>query len=220
MKSLLLASVALVATASATTVFAADLIIEEPVAIVDVASTDWTGPYVGVFAGAGSGTVDWASLPTGALSGDYDASGWLLGVRAGYNWQADSVVYGIEADIAWADISGEDEDFAPDAVTRSIDWTGSLRGRLGFAVESLLLYGTAGVAAAGSSAEVFGNEDSATHFGWTAGIGAEYLITDDISLTAEYRYTSYGSQDYDFNFIDIETEFDTHTFTLGLNFQF
>ena len=216
MKSLLLASVAVAATVSATTAFAADLIIEEPVAIVDVASTDWTGAYVGVHAGAGSADIDWS---TPGPSGEYDASGWLLGVQAGYNWQSDSVVYGIEADASWADISGEDDAFPPDAVTRSIDWTASLRGRLGFAVESLLFYGTAGVAVASSSAEVFGEEDSATHFGWTAGVGLEALVTEDISLRAEYRYTAYGDQDYDFGF-PVTTGFDTHTVTVGLNFHF
>lgn len=220
MKSLLLASVAFVAAASATTAFAADLIIEEPVAIVDVASTDWTGGYVGVNAGIASADIDWEAFG-GGLTGDYDASGWLLGVQAGYNWQSDNIVYGIEADAAWADISGEDDDFAPGAVTRSIDWNASLRGRLGFAVESLLFYGTAGVAVANSSAEVFGEEDSATHFGWTAGVGVEALVTEDISLRAEYRFTAYGDQDYDFDLgSPVTTGFDTHTVTVGLNFHF
>lgn len=219
MKKLLLASTALIVAVSATSAFAADLIIEEPVAIVDVASTDWTGGYVGVHAGAASADIDWEAFG-GGLTGDYDASGWLLGVQAGYNWQSDSIVYGIEADAAWADISGEDEDFGPDNVTRSIDWTASLRGRLGFAVESLLFYGTAGVAFANSSAEVFGEEDSATHFGWTAGVGLEALVTEDISLRAEYRFTAYGDQDYDFGGIPVTTDFDTHTVTVGLNFHF
>lgn len=226
MKSLLLASVALVATASATTVFAADLIIEEPAApIVEVSTMDWAGPYIGVHAGFGSGTVNWDFTGAPDSGDEYDIDGWLVGVQAGYNWQMDGgFVLGVEGDLSWSNIGGEDENFPDDEVTRSIDWTGSIRGRAGVAFDSILLYGTAGLAFASSSADVFedsfGGSDSATHLGWTAGIGAEVLVTEDVSLRGEYRYTNYGEEDYDFGGIPITTSFDTHTVTVGLNFHF
>lgn len=220
MKNFLLATTALVAAASATTVFAADLIIDAPAPYVEMAvANDWTGAYIGGHVGAGSADIDW-EVTGGGASGEYDASGWLLGVQGGYNWQMDSIVFGIEADASWADISGESPDFGPGDVTRSIDWTASLRGRLGFAVDSLLIYGTAGLAAASSTGEVFGNEDSNTHFGWTAGVGVEAMVTEDISLRAEYRYTTYDDQEYDYGFVDVDTGFDSHAVTVGLNFHF
>jgi opacity protein-like surface antigen len=52
-------------------------------------------------------------------------------VHGGYNWQADSLLIGVEGDI----------DFAG-----NINFLASVRGRLGWASNSWLLYGTAGVA--------------------------------------------------------------------------
>lgn len=226
MKKLLLASTALVVAVSATSAFAADLIIEEPAApIVEVSTMDWAGPYIGAHLGLGSGTVDWEFTGDPDSGEEYDVDGWLAGVQAGYNWQLDGgFVLGVEGDLSWADINGYDENFG-DEVYRSIDWTGSIRGRAGIAFDSILLYGTAGLAFASSSADVFvdapfGGSDSATHLGWTAGVGAEVLVTEDVSLRGEYRFTSYGEEDYTFGDLDITTGFDTHTVTVGLNFHF
>ncbi|HEV7464494.1 MAG TPA: hypothetical protein VGN85_11425 [Methyloceanibacter sp.] len=52
-------------------------------------------------------------------------------MHGGYNWQADSLLIGVEGDI----------DFAG-----NINFLASVRGRLGWASNSWLLYGTAGVA--------------------------------------------------------------------------
>jgi outer membrane immunogenic protein len=225
LRNFLLATTALIAVASATSVFAADLIIEEPVGIIEVeAPSDWSGAYVGVHAGYGTADVEWASLPTGFFFGDFELDGALAGVQAGVNFQTDNIVYGFEADLSWSGMTGQEEDVLPAIAIRDIDWTGSLRGRLGFATETLLVYGTAGLAFADSTLDYDGfisdTVSSATHLGWTAGIGAEFMITDDISLRGEYRYSSYGDEEYEASILDIETGFDTHTITAGLNFHF
>jgi len=209
---------AVVAAIFATSVSAADLIIEDPVLpTVEAATMDWTGPYLGAHVGYGAGTVNWSTLPTGFFTGDYEVDGWLAGVQGGYNWQFDSFVLGVDASIEWTDISGVDDN---PAISREINWAGALRGKAGVAFDSLLVYGAAGFAFANSTGtSVFSSEDTQTHTGWTVGVGIEAMVTDSMSLFAEYSYTQYGWEDYDYA-IDTETEFDTSALKAGINFHF
>jgi hypothetical protein len=79
-----------------------------------------------------------------------------LGGQIGYNWQVNSIVYGIESDIQWTDVKSSVSvallntgiGFVPFNGTASskLDWYGTTRGRLGFLVQpNVLFYGTAGV---------------------------------------------------------------------------
>ena len=143
--SIILSGVSLIAVSSAAS--AADLVVNEaPIAMASSsAAHDWSGLYVGVNGGFGSGTVDWTGDYSGNGVGDdaagsFDASGWLLGVQAGANMQFDSVVLGVEGDINWANISGEGPAIDPGATFPSVpsgtlDWLGTLRGRAGVAFD-------------------------------------------------------------------------------------
>lgn len=62
------------------------------------------GPATGLFAGEAPFIVASQIATLGPLS--TDPKGLLGGVQAGYNYQAGSLVIGIEADYAWANISG------------------------------------------------------------------------------------------------------------------
>jgi outer membrane immunogenic protein len=190
----------------ATSTYAADLIIDEPaeVGVVDV-SGSWDGPYVGVFGGYGAGTYE---EPVG-FTDDFD--GWLLGVNAGANFSVtDGIVAGIVGDIAWTDMS-----FTAGG-TFSVDWTASLRGRLGFDGGAFLPYLTAGLAVAGATIED-GPSDSNTHLGWTVGAGLEFAATDNLSVDLLYRYSDYGDENY---FDTFDAGFNTHQITVGLNWSF
>jgi outer membrane immunogenic protein len=183
---------------------AADLIIDEPAAgVVEVASGNWDGLYVGAFVGGLAGT-----FTDDSSNAEYDVSGWLAGVNLGANFTvADGIVLGVVGDVAWS--NAENQDGAP----LSVDWTGSLRGRLGFDGGAFLPYLTAGLAVAG--AEIDGINE--THVGWTAGAGVEFAVADNISVDLLYRYSDYGSVDYgagdDFSLT-------AHAVTVGLNFKF
>ena len=73
------------------------------------------------------------------------------GAQVGYNWQTGQIVYGIEADVSFADISFN-QSFMGASVSGSIDWMATVRGRLGFlATPNVLFYGTAGFGYASAS---------------------------------------------------------------------
>lgn len=215
-----LASVSLLAIAPAT-VMAADLIIEEPImspGVVDVGG-NWEGVYLGAFIGGASGT---ASTDEDAIffeDDSMDVSGWLVGVNAGANFYiTDGIVGGIVGDIAWSDISGE-ETFFDDDYGYEIDWQGSLRAKLGFDGGAFMPYVTGGLAFANGTAYTTFEDDfseSSTHIGWTVGAGVEIAATDDLSIDILYRYSDFGSQDYD----GLDIDLTQHAVTAGLNWKF
>ncbi len=224
----LLAGTALLGFASAS--YAADLIIEEPVAevgVVDV-SGNWDGAYVGVFAGAAWGLADHTNSGFDVDGADADLSGWLLGVKAGANFTvSEGIVLGVVGDIAWANISGTYED-APviGDSTNTINWTASARGLIGFDGGAFMPYLTAGLAVANATHDVeFFEPDlsvDATHIGWTVGAGVEVAVADNVSLNLEYRYSDYGSKAYDHQSMFDPPEFHltSHAITAGVNFRF
>lgn len=205
-----------------TSAMAADLIIDEPAAVIPTSAFDWSGFYVGAHAGYGWGDVTVTPLDDGL--GTSDASGWLLGVQAGANAQFDTFVLGVEGDIAWSNISNADAiDTGPWEGAVDVDWLASLRGRAGVALDQVLLYATAGVAAAGvtyTDTDLAPDETgSATHFGWTAGVGAELAVAENVSVKAEYLYYSIAPETYDLGDPD-DVSFDLHTVKVGVNFHF
>ena len=62
-------------------------------------------------------------------------------------------------------------------------------------------------------------EDTQTHIGWTVGAGVEFAVADNISLDLLYRYTDYGSKDYDLT-ATTPLSLTTHAVTAGVNFKF
>jgi outer membrane immunogenic protein len=68
---------------------------------------------------------------------------------------------------------------------------GSLRGRIGVALDDFLLYGTGGVAATGLEASSGGLSERDTAFGWTLGAGVEAALSENVTARVEYRYTEF-----------------------------
>lgn len=204
-----------------TSVMAADLIVEQPAAVIPTSAFDWSGFYVGAHAGWASGSV--LADPIDAPD-ETTATGWLLGVQAGANAQFDTFVLGVEGDVAWSNITNEDEISAvggPYGLT-DVNWLASLRGRAGVAFDQVLLYATAGFAGAGVTFNDLDAGDPATdgtHFGWTAGVGVEVAVTEDVSVKAEYLYYDLGAVTYDDGVPD-DVSFNLHTIKAGVNFHF
>src|SRR4051812_24355861 len=151
MKKILLSSVALLGlTAGA---FAADLPGRSaPAPMMAMPLFTWSGFYVGVNAGYGWNNNDHAVVsPAGtilAVTGE-DDGGFVGGAQVGYNFQFGSFVAGVETDLQYADIGGRGAftvagtNFFTDD---SDNYFGTVRGRLGFAIDRALVYATAGFA--------------------------------------------------------------------------
>ena len=228
---IMLAGAAALAFGSAAS--AADLIIEEPIVGVVDAGGDWEGMYVGAFVGGAAGVADHdnavAPSPCAVppLDGcDVDISGFLVGVTAGANFNvSDGIVAGIAGDIAWSDVSGSDNfGIIVGDSSNSINWQGSLRGVLGFDAGAFMPYLTAGLAVANAShySDFAGITADATHIGWTAGVGVAIAATENIVIDLQYRYSDFGSQEYNMGFAPFNPSFGLtqHAVTAGVNFRF
>jgi outer membrane immunogenic protein len=153
--------------------------------------------------------------------------GFIGGGQIGYNWQFyNSFVAGVEADIqgiagtsgtqtavAGAPVIGFPGEvyFGVSSARRSVDYIGTVRGRVGWLfTPTLLLYGTGGLAYGGVSltTSYFGGETptfagfapafggtsfSDTRVGWTAGGGLEWMFWPNWSAKVEYLYYDLGN---------------------------
>ena len=192
MKKILLTTTALIALGivpAAAADLAARPYTKAPAAI---AINNWGGFYLGAMGGYAQEN----SSGIGTLSGGF------AGGTAGYNWQTGNLVLGIEADAAWADVGATIGLFGGLAsVSDRIRDMGTVRGRVGYAFDSVLIYGTAGYAWADNriTATALGLgsiSDSHFHSGWTAGAGVEVMFAPKWSVKAEYLYRSFESQNY------------------------
>lgn len=205
------------ALVAATGAKAADVVVEEPPVVVEVAPTfTWTGPYIGI-----QGGYAWAKarFTDPFISVDQDFNGGLLGGYIGYNWQTGSFVLGGEADInaTWND---QTFDVGGLPVDVGSDWLASIRARAGYAIDRALIFGTGGVAFTGVSANTsIGPIDlsaSETYTGWTLGAGVDYAFTDNWVGRLEYRYYDFGDQDI---FLDGNLDVDFNTVTVGVSYK-
>ena len=178
--------------AFAGTAFAADVVSEEPPAPAPVAELPvaaWAGPYAGINLGYGFGGH--ANAKDQGVN--VKTKGFVGGVFGGYNWQQENFVYGAEADLGYNGTKGSN-----DGIDAKSGLEGSLRARLGYAVTpEILLYGTGGGALKNQKVSIPGDSDTNTMLGWTAGVGTDIKITDNVFGRVEYRYTDFGSKDFD-----------------------
>lgn len=178
------------------------------------------------------------------------------GGQIGYNWQFGSMVVGLEADVGYAGGGSAQNSFGfingtgsgpgvfyPYALSQKMGGglAGTVRGRLGFALDRALLYATGGLAwRSGSFSATYwdalfptigGASGGGSNLGWTIGAGVEYALTNNWSIKGEYLYADYGSRTvagsmvnmFNRNFSNTTahtTRVQTHTFRAGLNYHF
>jgi outer membrane immunogenic protein len=227
-------SVAVIAAASTVAVtqiaVAADLPVKAPVSrapAIVAPAWSWTGFYLGVNAGYGWNTTtgDYFCSYAGVVgdvgcstpvSGVVKPRGGLFGVQAGYNWQRNRIVYGIEADIQWSGIKDSasapvqcclpqlGESVGVFSASANLEWFGTLRGRLGFAAfDRGLIYGTGGLIYGHESVSAlvafpggtsYSASSGSTRTGWTLGGGLEYAFTQNVTGKIEGLYYDMGSE--------------------------
>jgi outer membrane immunogenic protein len=173
----------------------------------------WNGAYIGVQGG-------WGWTTTKGLN----ASGDFGGGQIGYNYQIGHLVFGVEGDGAFANISrGNVAVGFPASVGYRDDGLASLRGRFGVGFNNILFYGTAGAGWGRgriSTTTALGAMASATasQTGWSAGGGVEYGFLPSWSIKVEYLHYGLGSATY---FGTLNTgKIDLETFKVGVNYLF
>lgn len=213
----------------------------------------WTGLYFGGH--IGYGWADWdgtlettAGCPNSCVVNasfsmpdrTIDGEGVFGGLQAGANWQLPNMfVLGVEADVSLSDIEGTatfDTDLDGPSVWSKrhdlrLDYFGTVRGRIGYAMGRVLPYVTGGLAWGHASGDLgvtyiqngitpvgtsYASVDE-MHLGWVIGAGAEVALGKSWTLKAEYLYMDLGKQDYLFEgstFVD--TPFDTDSFPSDL----
>lgn len=190
----------------------------------------WAGGYMGFNGGFGTTTIKTDISPVGTVSvSDFDtqtlrtrANGSLFGIQGGYNWEANNLVYGVEADIDTSGISGTRQDLVPSklnsggaidgfTVTDKVDWLASIRARLGFLMGSGMAYLTGGVAWEGLSRKslvnaevapsVYGvtatTNNSGSRTGYVLGAGYEAMMDQHLSIRGEFLFYNFEHTDND-----------------------
>ena len=187
------------------------------------ADFDFRDPYVKITAPGLGGLLPGGGLFVGLpLAREFDGDGVLGGAQVGVNAQIGALVVGMEGDFSWTDLDGEFRStFGPAAiagigvlrtsegVSAELDWLATVRGRVGWAVDRFLVYGTAGVAfgqiegagditiTSGANRLTVAASEQNTHVGWTAGFGVEGMITPNLSAKLEYLYANLGWENYE-----------------------
>lgn len=156
----------------------------------------WTGFYAGLNAGYG-----WGKFNRAANVLMRDTRGGVLGGQLGYNYQFGNLVVGVEGDLNWSWMSGSGSPAAGVATRGSLEWFGTLRGRVGFAADRALIYATGGYAGGEVKATIvntvapaFTESTSSWRNGWALGGGIEYAFTNNVTARAEYLYMNLGSR--------------------------
>jgi outer membrane immunogenic protein len=163
----------------------------------------WTGCYFGAFTGYKSGGVQEYGDVTlaGAPLGSYDLiDGLAVGGEVGCQYQTGVWVFGIVADGAWTSLSGKG--FPPNTdydMTAEENWFGTVRGKLGFAINHWWGYVTGGWAWSEWKQQAYRRvapagreEDTQTIDGWVLGVGMDYAFTNNWVFNAEFLYIDYG----------------------------
>jgi outer membrane immunogenic protein len=175
----------------------------------------WTGCYLGVEGGGlwGHSQHTAVSSPDSAAVGrpitnEFNVNGEIFGGTVGCNYQLSAVVFGIENDFSWTGAKGSANDIAPFKTaavsTTSEHWLDTARGRVGFAWDRFLVYGTGGAAFADAGVTVCGQfecvSDSHIQIGWVVGAGFEWAAwtgpTGTWTVKVEYLHADLGSGRY------------------------
>lgn len=177
---------------------------------------DWTGFYIGVNGGYGFGDSGSFGSPDGGL----------VGGTLGYNYQIGQFVIGAEGDWDFADLThGKTYPLANYRIRQ--DEIVTARARAGLALDRTLLYVTGGYAGVHERGSYFdpvtglGGSESHWRNGGAIGAGAEYALTHNITMKAEYLYlplsgkTYFGGTPY-----TASSSSGDSLFRVGLNYKF
>jgi outer membrane immunogenic protein len=211
MKSWLLAIVALSSIVGEAAV-AADLPIAQAVPVYRK-PLYFTGCYIGANVGTGWGWAgiddpnNFVALGLGADIGTQQTAGLIGGIQGGCDYQVGNIVFGVQGMFDGSTMKGNQIWQASPTFSNNgkIPWFGTLTGRVGYTfTPTAMVYGKAGLAGlhheySRDRFSVALATGSSTAFGWTAGVGVEWIIFGTWSLWAEYNYIGVSQRDVTFS---------------------
>jgi outer membrane immunogenic protein len=179
---------------------------EQPAPAAYVPVFSWTGFYIG-------GELGWLrtdpNFSTAALllgtpffvTSGSNKNGLTYGILGGYNYQIGQLVLGAEGDFSgWTIGQLRYTAITGDFLTAQSKWGGSIRARLGYAVDHALFYLTGGAAFLSNQTFIpftgiaIGSDD--TRAGWTVGAGIDYAFANNWFTGIEYRYSQYETNNF------------------------
>lgn len=199
---------------------AAPVVIEAPVGA-------WQGGYAGLTLGYAFKGKDEVGVggPTGSVSPDkLELSGANGGVRIGYRWQRGNWVVGPELSYEGGNIKDSFSTDGYDAESKVKNMY-ALRLKTGYTVSpDTLVYGIAGVGRAKIDYSVSGNgadiSDTYNKTGYILGLGVEKQINAKWSVTGEYEFADFGSENLSNGGFDTNATPEYNNIKLGVNFKF
>lgn len=153
-----------------------------------VPEPSWEGFYVGLIGGFQTGDLIDTDTDT---TYPFDTTNY--GGMAGYNFQKDQFVFGGEIDVQFGSgtltVPGILDDPTTVATTDTeldfdVDYLIDLRGRMGYAMDSVLVYAAGGYTTAKYSVD----DDSLEATGWNIGAGIDFAVNDKFIVGGEYIY--------------------------------
>jgi outer membrane immunogenic protein len=227
MKKLLLGAVVCIAFAASA--FAADVpprtYTKAPADTAPEAVYNWTGVYVGGYAGGALGGLDRLQRSNGQFFG---------GVQAGFDRQfAPNWVSGAEVEFGGLVGKGGNGVLFPTGtlVTGKLNGLGSVTGRIGYMWGPALLYAKGGyavrdntdISASAGGVPVVVTTSSHQRSGIAVGGGLEYMFAPNWSAKAEYLYYTFGDSTVTGGpaaIVGTRFRDDEHTVKLGINYRF
>lgn len=186
---------------------------------VPLTGTNWSGFYLGLHGGYGTGEYDWtlvdnpgqgASPSIGGVVAEPDVDGWIGGVQAGINAQNGNLVVGFEGEFSFSGIEGSENRIAggdkpgPREWSSEMNWMATFGPRVGYAFDSTLLYVEGGLALVNQDFHHLGApagpppgegegqefDGDETHTTGFLGAGLEQSFTENLSGRIEYNYVA------------------------------
>jgi len=195
---------------------AADMPVKEPVykAPPPPIVYNWAGFYVGIeggYAWGNSTATDVTGYNAAGSNFSYDPDGGVGDIYAGYNFQFDPFIVGIEGEVGYFGLDGSAQypplvgvRTAADSVAATDGgWYGAITGRVGWFYENFLFFAKGGYAITGikssftdtdpTGTTLVSGTDTSNRDGWTVGGGIEYMFWQNWIARLEYAYYDFGT---------------------------
>ena len=185
----------------------------------DGVALDGTGAYAGVFAGSvrsGNRLIDvdgFANWGNPGSMTDYDDTGFIGGVLAGWKFEVDGTRLRVELDGAFGDLTAQSNQLDPEGLDETVEtdvrWLATARIGVEETIGRGTVFATGGLAAARIVNSVTDIDytsimpeggfdpddsfrDSSTELGWVIGVGIEAPLADAWTLRLDGSYVDFG----------------------------